>query len=426
MSTVTVTAVELIFVEGTSDKTYRVFTVGDTVTCQYGRTGTYGTFTPRKTHDTPEKAAAASERTINGKQGKGYRQTRAIRFTADSAPTDGQLDTAMNLAPAGTVGDAVAVQVRAQSELVAGVNQAATAVDPAAIGRVLAAIEAICGGPAEVITSDAAPVRPMLADTAAPQDIPAMLTNPTWVAQPKLDGDRVLIQVVDGAVAVFNRQGAAKVTNVGAAMLAPFRNLTAGRWVFDGEVVARTLWLFDMPTAGGFITETTPFTDRYAALTATLTALGADPALIGLVPTAVGECAKRAMLTAAQQCRKEGVMFRRALSGYQAGRAASLVKFKFIKEIDAYVTKVGIGGKQNAELAVLDDAGTEVVIGQVTTIGRGTVRVGDVVEVQYLYIVNPAAPRLFQPRILRSRTDKTPRECHLGQLANAVTDRTVN
>ena len=71
MSTVTVTAVELMFVEGTSDKTYRVFTIGDTVTCQYGRTGTYGTFTPRKAHDTPEKAAAASERTINGKQGKG-------------------------------------------------------------------------------------------------------------------------------------------------------------------------------------------------------------------------------------------------------------------------------------------------------------------------------------------------------------------
>ena len=165
--------------------------------------------------------------------------------------------------------------------------------------------------------------------------------------------------------------------------------------------------------------------DRYAALTATLTALGADPALIGLVPTAVEECAKRAMLTAAQQCCKEGVMFRRALSGYQAGRSASLVKLKFIKEVDAYVTKVGIGGKQNAELAVLDDAGTEVVIGQVTTIGRGTVRVGDVVEVQYLHIVNPAAPRLFQPRILRSRTDKTPRECHLGQLANAATDRTV-
>jgi hypothetical protein len=239
------------------------------------------------------------------------------------------------------------------------------------------------------------------------------------------DGDRVLIEVVDGAVAVFNRQGTAKVTNVGAAMLAPFRNLTAGRWVFDGEVVGRTLWLFDMPTAGRFTTENTPFMDRYATLTATLTALAADPALIGLVPTAAGEDAKRAMLTAAQEGRKEGVMLRRAFSGYQAGRSASLMKYKFIKEVDAYVTKIGIGGRRNAELAVHDDDGNEVIIGQVTTIGRGGVSVGDVVEVQYLYVVNPAAPRLFQPRILRSRTDKAPVECHLAQLANAVTDRTV-
>ena len=61
----------------------------------------------------------------------------------------------------------------------------------------------------------------------------------------------------------------------------------------------------------------------------------------------------------------------------------------------------------------------------VTTIGCGDVNVGDVVEVHYLYIVNPAAPRLFQPRILRSRTDIAPTECHLAQLANAATDRAV-
>ena len=86
MSTVTVTAVELAFVEGTSDKSYRLFTIGNMVTCQYGRTGTYGTFTPPKTHDAHEKAAAASERTINGKLRNGYRLIRSIRFTADITP----------------------------------------------------------------------------------------------------------------------------------------------------------------------------------------------------------------------------------------------------------------------------------------------------------------------------------------------------
>lgn len=89
------------------------------------------------------------------------------------------------------------------------------------------------------------------------------------------------------------------------------------------------------------------------------------------------------------------------------------------------MTKVGIGGKRNAELAGHDDAGNEVIIAPVTSIGRGDVSVGDVVEVQFLCIVNPSAPRMFQPRILRSRTDKASAECHLAQLANATTDRAV-
>ena len=54
------TVVTLELTQGTSDKFYRVFTVGDVLTCQYGRNGTYGSFTPRKAFADAAAADAAA------------------------------------------------------------------------------------------------------------------------------------------------------------------------------------------------------------------------------------------------------------------------------------------------------------------------------------------------------------------------------
>jgi hypothetical protein len=52
--------------------------------------------------------------------------------------------------------------------------------------------------------------------------------------------------------------------------------------------------------------------------------------------------------------------------------------------------------------------------------------VGAVVEVAFLYVTNAAHPVLFQPRIVRVRTDeKAAAECSIDQLAAALTDKTV-
>lgn len=121
-----------------------------------------------------------------------------------------------------------------------------------------------------------------------------------------------------------------------------------------------------------------------------------------------------------------GIIFRDVHAPYRSGRTDVLKKHKFIKEIDAYVVEVGKGGKENAVLAVRDSNGKEVIVGQVSTIGKGKIEVGQTLEVAFLYITNLAKPVLFQPTILRVRTDKSGEECSIDQLKDSVTDKSVS
>lgn len=421
-SEITVTAVELTYAEGSSDKFYRVFTINESVvTCQYGRTGTYGSFTPRKASETPAAAAKVADKTVAGKAAKGYQIVLTGETKLDHIPTDSELDSMLNTMSAGQAPEVSTPQLRKQSAVTVAANS--MDVDATVLPRVSAALESRFGRPCGNAASTGT-VIPMLAQVATKTEVNQMLASPSWVMQSKLDGDRVMVVVEDGIVSVFNRSGQPKVKNVGDAHLAPFRALTEGRWAFDGEVVGRTLHLFDMPAAGGHVDEQVGFGTRYEALRTTLAALDTDSAHIALVTTATGEQAKRDMLPA-KDGHKEGVIFRDAHAAYRSGRTDVLRKHKFVREIDAYVVEVGKGGKENAVLAVRDADGKEVVIGQVSTIGKGRIEVGQTLEVQFLYVTSAAKPVLFQPTILRVRTDKIAEECSTEQLRDAVTDKTV-
>ena len=77
-------------------------------------------------------------------------------------------------------------------------------------------------------------------------------------------------------------------------------------------------------------------------------------------------------------------------------------------------------------LGVYNDAGELVEIGQVSTIGKGDVNAGDVIEVRFMGVTDPTAPRLYQPRIMRKRTDKSAAECSDTQLAHAWMNKTID
>lgn len=88
------------------------------------------------------------------------------------------------------------------------------------------------------------------------------------------------------------------------------------------------------------------------------------------------------------------------------------------------MTDVGIDGKDSAALAMYDQTGHLTPVGKVTA-AIHEASVGDVVEVKYLYVNDLGAPRLYQPVLLRRRTDKRACDCTLDQLEGTVANRTV-
>jgi predicted DNA-binding WGR domain protein len=437
MPSIEVRAEELAYIDAAanSDKFYRVFTIGAVAVVQYGRGGTAGTF-KRTTFPTAELATAAAAKQAGAKFSKGYERIKSVTLLFETAPTDSDLDTAMNSAPAGAVASDSAVrQADARAAAAVRLNAVDVVTDPAVLAAVRAALTTTIGaaspesaasgtsaGAAAFPTAGA--VRPMLAETAAPDQLESYLTNDQYVAQLKLDGDRFVVEVLDGVVQVFNRQGVPKTSNVAEAVLAPLRQLSEGRWVFDGEIIGRKLWLFDLLDAGGHLAPDAPFRLRHTALTTVLQSLNPDEASIGLLGYVAGTEAKRELLATARAENREGIIIRDAEAAYQPGRRSrGLLRLKFLRELDAHVVEVATStGKQNAALAVYDDLGQAVAIGKVSTIGKGAVAVGDVVEVRFLYTVGD---RLFQPRIVRVRTDKTGAECSARQLEGTRTNKVV-
>jgi len=418
---------ELDFVQGTSDKFYRVFTLGTTMVVQYGRNGTFGSISSKE-FDDAAAAAKAADKQVAAKMAKGYQPVRSGGITFDHDPTDNELDTAANVMPRGESTVAMPAQ-REPSAAVTATNSApADEAHAATFAKVLAALDAYNAATLPVDANPPASI-PMLARVVTLTTVDRLMEDGMWVVQPKLDGERVLIEVTDGAVSVLNRAGQPKAKNVSEAMLAPFRALTEGRWVFDGEIIGRTVHLFDLAAAGRYVSERSGFTTRHANLVIIVDALvdPSDPAVRVLTYSEDSD-AKRNLLDRAEIDGKEGVIFRHITSPYEPGnRSEGLVKWKFLKEVDAEVVQVGKGGKANAVLAVYDHDGKQVVIGQVSTLGRSGVVVGAVVEVAFLYITNAAHPVLFQPRIVRVRTDeKTAAECSIDQLAAALADKTVS
>src|SRR6059058_1192562 len=109
-------------------------------------------------------------------------------------------------------------------------------------------------------------MKPMLARALDLNRIKSYLNDDHWVAQQKLDGDRILITVTDGKVRALNREGVARSNPVPRRVLDQFACFP-GTWCFDGELMTSgELWLFDLPQAAGHVSPEQPFSFRYAVL----------------------------------------------------------------------------------------------------------------------------------------------------------------
>ena len=417
-----------------NDKFYRTYVLGSSWVTQYGRNGTIGTFTKLIETASPGAAQKAATAKFASKVKKGYDPVRSGTVTSTTDITAENLvllDELAQLLPAGVAATVIAQPVNA-------VDLGAQRADDLTDAVATALWNSFSTG-SVVLQSDLAPdlpVRPMLASVAETYIIDQSMTDPRWVAQYKYDGDRVIVEVTHGEIRVLNRQGEQKTKNVGTAQLHPFSALHAGRWVFDGEVVGRTLVLFDLIAASDakttWIRGSEGFTERYRALSLITAVLGIPPvdtasntAPVVLAPVATSIDDKAQFLANAHADQREGIILRHTGAEYQFGRRSmDLLKHKLIKDADVIVTALH-ETKQSATLSVYNRAGTLIEVGQASTIGKGDVEISDVWVVTFLYVTNPEHPRLFQPRLVNKRSDKVAAECLFDQFADAGTNKVV-
>lgn len=256
---------------------------------------------------------------------------------------------------------------------------------------------------------------PMLAHTGDLATNQRLLADDEWWAEPKLDGERRMVRVTPTRITGLSKQGTtASLSKSVAGQFASFE----ATFVLDGELVGDTLHVFDMPC--GFGVDRAPYSRRREALehlfTLGRTELGWDDTALRLVPRYHGD--DKALLWAAVLANNgEGLIFKKSSSLYQPGtRSRQWIKWKNTHPVTCIAVGFNVNGKQNIALAMLDENGNEVPVGEVSRLtGDGPrVKLRSVIDVTALYSTD--SNRLYQPVKARLRPDLTERDATINQL----------
>lgn len=255
-------------------------------------------------------------------------------------------------------------------------------------------------------------ISPMLASEVPLTAVGRYVVDDGCVMEQKIDGHRVMLirpgtdrMIAVGRNGPYTHRLPTAVQKWRLPAGIPENHLLTSM-VLDGELLHGEFWAFDLLDANGTMNEWM-LEDRRRVLE-TLAPLTGP---FHIVPQARTEQEKTELLMRAASENLEGVMLKRADSIYRCGRRTDAwLKAKFVATADLVVTGIRVDGKASVDVGFVE-GDTVRTIGRCSLIGKPPVRVGDVVEVRYLYVLDRDSPRLFQPVLLRVRTDKAAAEC---------------
>lgn len=264
-------------------------------------------------------------------------------------------------------------------------------------------------------------------ESADVTDIGRFIADPAWVLEQKADGVRMIAAVDDAGHTRFLSHTGDPLKS-GVAHHGPIGRHLAGCGLrsitLDGELLdTGEFWVFDILVVLGADVRLLPLVERRQMLDTIA------PVLIGgrvnVIPQAVTAEAKAALWDRVLAAGAEGVVAKRLTSRYETGRRSrDVLKVKVTRTIDVVVIATGELGHNSATLALHRD-GRLVKVGKCSLNGKAPVAVGDVIEVTFLYVVDPADVALCQPRMIRPRPDKPAAECGWDQLDGSYVSRKV-
>lgn len=253
---------------------------------------------------------------------------------------------------------------------------------------------------------------PMLAQSLQPSQFDKYIADKIWVAEQKLDGERLLITVDNGIVSATNRNGEPKT--VDRIIAEPFKVLT-GKWCFDGELLGGKFYVFDMPYAVDLVGPNDPWDQRRTGLETVFQVSWENEDRLQLVAVHRTAEEKQAIFDWCMSQGAEGIMFKDVNGRYTPGkRGPGFQKAKFTDTADCVIMEISPDGKSSCVVGLFregDDLPTEVGSVKMTEKNLAAVSLGDVIEVKYLYFTKDE--RLYQARFQRFRHDKSPFDCLL-------------
>lgn len=263
----------------------------------------------------------------------------------------------------------------------------------------------------------------MLADNLNPEATypPYQLDNPYWVASQKVDGERLMVVANTTGYLLLNRNGDPSRVSLPTAIHNSLNRLD-GLWLLDGEYANDHYYLFDCVFSPTGITPDHTFTARYEHLSALVDLW--KPEGISLLPLATTRTEKLAMAERLRNEQAEGMIFRLKALQYRFNhRSIQMLKWKFWKSEDVILYNWGREGKLSCDMGVFDHERPRNV---------GSVKIPEemlsytepkVAEVKFLYAT--AEGKLYQPSVLRLRTDKRADECTFDQILPHITNKKV-
>jgi bifunctional non-homologous end joining protein LigD len=254
-------------------------------------------------------------------------------------------------------------------------------------------------------------VRPQLLNELTKEEAQKYINDDDYCMQEKFDGRRKMIaRNEDGSVQGINKKGVVvaltnEVSDAVKSIKAPC--------ILDGEDMGDKIMLFDDITEP-FL----PYKERYQILT--LEAYHTMKEL-EVVRTAWNTNTKQIMFNRLIAERAEGVVFKNINAPHTPGRPASggnQFKCKFYDTASCIVDSIS-SVKSSIGLKVYDDSHPVSLVG--VSVGNATlypnspkVKVGDIVEIKYLYYNEGGS--LYQPVLKEVRDDVDASECTLIKL----------
>lgn len=231
-------------------------------------------------------------------------------------------------------------------------------------------------------------------------DIEKVLVSKDFIAQEKYDGERRSISFDGEKVIGANRDGL--VVSLPASILEDVKR-SSDTFVLDGEIMGERYVAFDVVEHNGTCIRKKSVVDRLNILKKVASSFSH----IEMVHTCETEEDKRALVERLKKRRAEGVVFKKRDASYVSGRPASggnQLKWKFVESATVRVASIH-KTKRSVGLEAFDGDSVVPMGNCMVPTNYDMPKVGDLVEVEYLYLYRNGS--LYQPQFKGARSDKS-------------------